>query len=208
MAARPLLLGLLATTRSRISSVPLHNAHRPFFRITVLKPATLTTSATSSSSPASSESRNVSSHLDEARYAAFLGEADSDDAFELGKLERGDTQEPIDPLVVRYAAFLGEADSDDNFQALRVGVGDTFVALDPSAVRNAAFLGEADSDDGFEARRAEEGDRHEAIDATNAAFLGEADSDDGFEAAFEVDPSKYAHRIEDTTESGFHAEGG
>merc|ERR1712230_343658 len=144
--------------------VPLPNARRPSFFISVLKSATLTTSATSSSSPGINESRQVPNPFEEAKYAAFLGEADSDDGFEVGKLERGDTQELVDPVI----------------------------AL------NAAFLGEADSDDGFEAQRAEEGDRHEAMDATNAAFLGEADSDDGFEADFEVHPSKYAHRIEDT----------
>ncbi len=168
--------------------VPLPNARRPSFFISVLKSATLTTSATSSSSPGINESRQVPNPFEEAKYAAFLGEADSDDGFEVGKLERGDTQELVDPVIALNAAFLGEADSDENLQALRVEAGESFVALDPSAVRNAAFLGEADSDDGFEAQRAEEGDRHEAMDATNAAFLGEADSDDGFEADFEVHP--------------------
>ncbi|KAK6365484.1 uncharacterized protein PV06_10591 [Exophiala oligosperma] len=225
MASRPLLLTLLpAVTRSGgllTTTVPLRAASRlskRFIHSSLLRPVAAAPAGTSSSNtinvppPSASavdQSRQVSSDpYDEAKNAAFLGEADSDDGFEAGRLERGDTDEAVDPAIARNAAFLGEADSNDGFEARRAEEGDTYPGIDPSAARNAAFLGEADSDDGFEARRAEEGDSHEAMDATNAAFLGEADSDDGFEADIEVNPAKHHHKIEDTSESGFHAERG
>ncbi|KAL6248603.1 hypothetical protein RBB50_004858 [Rhinocladiella similis] len=216
MASRPLLLGLRPVTWSGVlTAIPLRARSRRFIHSSLLRPATATASPATSttanippSNPVIDQSRQVSNPYDEAKNAAFLGEADSDDGFEAGRLERGDTFEAVDPAIARNAAYLGEADSNDPFEARRAEEGDAYPGLDPSAAKNAAFLGEADSNDGFEARRAEEGDRQEALDATNAAFLGEADSDDGFEADIEVNPAKHDHKIEDTSESGFHAERG
>lgn len=112
---------------------------------------------------------------DSVRHAAFLGEADSNDAHEAN---RDAFAPPAPSLDASNSAYLGEADSDDDFEARRDAEDRPF---DPVDVSQSAFLGEADSDDGFEGRRAaypEEGD-HGIIDASASGVHGQAGEGDG-----------------------------
>lgn len=111
---------------------------------------------------------------DSARHAAFLGEADSNDAHEAHRDAYG---APPPSLDARNSAYLGEADSDDGFEVQRDAEGRP---LDPVDATHSAFLGEADSDDGFEGRRAahpEEGD-HGIEDASYSGSHGQAGEGD------------------------------
>jgi hypothetical protein len=111
---------------------------------------------------------------DSARHAAFLGEADSDDAHEAHRDAYG---APDPSLDASNSAFLGEADSNDGFEVQRDAEGQP---LDPVDATHSAFLGEADSDDGFEGRRAvypEEGD-HGIEDASFSGDHGQAGEGD------------------------------
>jgi len=105
----------------------------------------------------------------DARHAAFLGEADSNDGHEIHQHAYG---APLVALDARHAAFLGEADSDDGFEARKVAEGERQEALD---ARHAAFLGEADSDDAFEAHVEVYPDKHthRIDDTTPSGFHGE-----------------------------------
>jgi hypothetical protein len=133
----------------------------------------------------------------------FLGEADSDDAFE------ADIE--VNPEAHRHKF------DDVNASGLhgQAGEGDEPIererkpqeAIDAT---HSAYLGEADSYDAQDADREvnPEKYRHHIEDARNAAFLGEADSDDAHEADREVNPEKYKHRIDDPYVSGVHGESG
>ena len=126
----------------------------------------------SSPPPATAAARDAPGEGYDARHAAFLGEADSDDGFETHREAHGPPSEALDAA---NAAFLGEADSDVGFEARRHAhpeEGDH--RLDDAS--NAAFLGEADSDDAFVARREvhpEEGD-HGPLDPADSGFHGES----------------------------------
>lgn len=209
MAARPLLLSLASASRTRVLGLPSRIAPRRRLHLSAGRPFPSVANTTSGTEahpfnqpPPSSADPGQPENLIDTKHAAFLGEADSNDGHEA---YRDSYEPPPPPLDARNAAFLGEADSDDAFEALRAAEGDKHEPLDAN---NAAFLGEADSDDAFEAGKAAEGDKHEPLDAHNAAFLGEADSDDGFEADVEVHPEKHRHKIEDTSPSGLHGQGG
>lgn len=156
-------------------------------------------SMTASSLPVG-ESQNL------ARYAAFLGEADSNDGHEANRDAIGKPHEAMDG---NNAAFLGEADSNDAWEVSEDIEGREQVALD---AKNAAFLGESDGDDAFEADFEVNPGRHQheisEEDAKNAAFLGEADSNDAYEVDRVTDPDKYRHHIEDASSSGLHGEAG
>lgn len=197
MATRVLLSRLaLTTTVGRLNVPP-----RLLVQAAARTASTVAASTSAANHPMS-QSPQVLYRTDDAKNAAFLGEADSNDGHDLYRDIHGAPHPALDPS---HASFLGEADSDDGFEARKIEEGEIHEPLD---TRYAAFLGEADSDDGFEARKVEEGEKQEALDAKYAAFLGEADSDDGFEADVEINPDKHDHKILDTTESDFHAEGG
>jgi len=108
------------------------------------------------------------------KHAAFLGEADSNDAFEAA-------HEINPPVLVAldatHAAFLGEADSDDGFVTHREAHG-SVEALDPS---ESAYLGEADRDDGFEIRQILNPTDHGPLDPTLSAFHGQPGEHDAHE---------------------------
>lgn len=111
---------------------------------------------------------------DSARHAAFLGEADSNDAHEAHRDAYGP---PPPSLDASNSAYLGEADSDDAFEVRRDAEGRP---LEPVDATHSAFLGEADGDDGFEGRRAaypEEGD-HRIEDASYSGSHGQAGEGD------------------------------
>ncbi|KAK4944619.1 hypothetical protein LTR10_016053 [Elasticomyces elasticus] len=203
MAARLLLVRLALTTRAGRPNIPSRINFVRTLRLSAIKTApTDVISSSAETNQTVQQTHQVQILTDEARNAAFLGEADSNDGHDVYRDTYGP---PPTALDAKYAAFLGEADSDDGFETRKLEEGHIHEPLD---ARYAAFLGEAGSDDGFEARKVEEGDKHEALDAKYAAFLGEADSDDGFEADIAANPAKYDHKIQDTSESGFHAEGG
>lgn len=116
-----------------------------------------------------------SSGNDSSRLAAFLGEADSNDAHEANRDAFG---EPVPALDATNSAYLGEADGDDAFEAHKDAEGRKH---DPVDATHSAYLGEADSDDGFEGRRAahpEEGD-HNIQDASSSGSHGESGEGDG-----------------------------
>jgi len=172
MAPRPLLFRLALTTKVGRLNTKHHNEFKRSLRLSATKPVpTDVMSSSAATNQTVQQTHQVLLLADEAKNAAFLGEADSNDGHDVYRDTYGAPQPALD---ASYAAFLGEADSDD----------------------------------GLEARKIEEGDKHEPLDAKYAAFLGEADSDDGFEADVEANPAKYDHKIHDTSESGFHAEGG
>lgn len=123
--------------------------------------------------PSVPESENPDN--DSGRHAAFLGEADSNDAHDANREAYG---EPAPSLDAKHSAYLGEADSDDGFEAQRDVDGRK---EDPVDAGQSAFLGEADSDDGFEGRRAahpEEGE-HNIEDASSSGSHGESGEGDG-----------------------------
>jgi len=157
----------------------------------------------STSAPPSSQNQQ---DIDEMKYAAFLGEADSNDGHESFRDAHAKRHEAMD---CNNSAYLGEGDSNDSYEIQRDIDGQRLVPLD---AKNAAFLGEADSDDAFELDVIENPEAHEhqvgPEEAKNAAFLGESDSADAFEADREVHPELYSHRIEDASTSGMHGEPG
>jgi hypothetical protein len=201
------LLNMSAAIRIGSLAIPVRGVQQRAFAVTapLFRPPVVTSSPSHATPFASqvppSGTPPTQAELS-ADYAAFLGEADSNDGHDIHRATYG----PPDPaLNAENAAFLGEADSDDGFEIRRYVEGDKHEAMDS---QNAAFLGEADSDDGFEAGRAVRGDTHEAMDGTNAAFLGEADSDDAREADFDINPEKHLHNIQDTSSSGLHGQQG
>jgi len=218
-AARPALTALpgKTTATAAIASYSLRNRRYALQnRLFHVRPALLEPQPTQSATPDSSnpvvssmaQSESPTGH-DEARSvdrAAFLGEADSNDAHETW---RDVDAKPHEAMDSTNAAYLGEADSNDGFESQQDIEGRRAVPLD---ARNAAYLGEADSDDGFEADFVEHPEDHrhqiDPQDARNAAFLGEADSNDGHEADREEHPEKYRHKIEDVSPSGIHGESG
>ena len=100
------------------------------------------------------------------KHAAFLGEADSNDAFEANQEINPSRQEALDPT---HAAFLGEADSDDGFESHREAHG-RLEAVDAS---ESAYLGEADRDDGFESQQILNPTDHGPLDPSSSAFHGQ-----------------------------------
>ncbi|EXJ83984.1 hypothetical protein A1O3_04651 [Capronia epimyces CBS 606.96] len=209
MAARSLLLSLASASRAGLLNLPQRTLPRRHLHLSAANSAPSVANSTPGSGgqvfhqpPPASAVPGQTDDLNDSKHAAFLGEADSNDGLEAYRDSYG---APPPALDAKNAAFLGEADSDDAFEAQRAVEGDRHEPLDP---KNAAFLGEADSDDAFEATKAVEGDKHEPLNAHNAAFLGEADSDDAFEADVELHPEKHRHKIEDTSPSGLHGQGG
>ena len=203
MATQPLVRGVTLAIRGSTLRVATRGPARRTLQLSAarFKP-NLATALPSQPTPLASQ---VPSQIDvfaENQYAAFLGEADSNDGHDTNRETHGPPEASLD---AGNAAYLGEADSNDGFEVRRHAEGDMHESMDG---QNAAFLGEADSDDGFEARRAAEGDGHESLDARNAAFLGEADSDDAHEADFDINPEKYRHKIEDAGSSGLHGQHG
>ena len=205
MAVRPLLFGLVSVARGGgLNLTGRTTTRRAFHPSATRGRPTVATSSPSQSTPLSSQVPQPpqTKVFADSQYAAFLGEADSNDGHDAYR----DSHGPLLPaLEAENSAFLGEADSNDAFEVRRHLEGDKHESVDS---QYAAFLGEADSDDGFEARRAAEGDTHESMDASNAAFLGEADSDDAHEADFDINPERHRHIIEDATPSGFHGQHG
>jgi len=122
----------------------------------------------------SDQTQTTLSPEEDARHAAFLGEADSNDGHETWR----DAYAPPDPaLDAANSAFLGEADSDDAFEAQKDIHGVKLESLDAN---QSAFLGEADSDDGFEAdiEIHPEKHRHEIEDASVSGLHGQAGEGD------------------------------
>ena len=105
------------------------------------------------------------------KHAAFLGEADSNDAFEANQEINPSRQEALDAT---HAAFLGEADSDDGFESHREAHG-RVEAVDAS---ESAFLGEADGDDGFESHKILNPTDHGPLDPSSSAFHGQPGEQD------------------------------
>jgi len=97
------------------------------------------------------------------KHAAFLGEADSNDAFEANQEINPSRQEALDAT---NAAYLGEADSDDGFEIHREVHG-RIEAVDAS---ESAYLGEADRDDGFESQKILNPTDHGPLDPSSSAF--------------------------------------
>lgn len=153
-----------------------------------------------------SPSDQIQQDVNETKHAAFLGEADSNDANEAFRDAYAKRREAMDGS---NSAYLGEGDSNDGFEIQRDIDGRRLVPLD---AKSAAYLGEADSDDAFELDVIENPEAHthrvDPEEAKNAAFLGEADSADVLEADREIHPERYSHRIEDTSPSGMHGETG
>lgn len=105
------------------------------------------------------------------KHAAYLGEADSDDAFEASKEINPSQPEALDAT---HAAYLGEADSDDGFESHRDAHG-RVEALDTS---ESAYLGEADRDDGFESQKILNPTDHGPLDPSTSAFHGQPGEQD------------------------------
>jgi hypothetical protein len=108
------------------------------------------------------------------KHAAFLGEADSNDAFEVTQEINPSRQEALDPT---HAAYLGEADSNDGFESHRDAYG-RVEALDSS---ESAYLGEADRDDGFESQKLLNPTDHGPLDPSSSAFHGQPGEQDEYE---------------------------
>jgi len=108
------------------------------------------------------------------KHAAFLGEADSNDAFEATREINPSRPEALDTT---HAAYLGEADSNDGFESHREAYG-RVEALDPS---ESAYLGEADRDDGFESHKILNPTDHGSLDPSPSAFHGEPGEQDTYE---------------------------
>lgn len=220
MAARPLLIGLRNLTRApplslRLAPRILTSSGAPSARLfhnTTSFLATQTTSlpttpggTLSSSSPPPPGTVPSPAAVDpneDTKHAAFLGEADSDDAFNASHIINPPQHEALDGT---NSAFLGEADSDDGYEAHSHINPKPQEALDGT---NSAFLGEADSNDGYEADSHINPKPQEALDASQSAFLGEGDSDDGFEGERLKNPIGSDHNVEDPGLSGFHGETG
>ncbi|EXJ79485.1 hypothetical protein A1O1_08749, partial [Capronia coronata CBS 617.96] len=199
MAARPFLLSMASLTRAGLLGFSIRCLPRRRLHLSAARLAPSVANIAPGSGgqifnrpPPSSAASSRTEDLNDSKYAAFLGEADSNDGHEAYRDSYGP---PAPALDAQNAAFLGETDSNDALEVQKAAEGDKREPLD---AKNAAFLGEADSDDALEAIKAVEGDKHESLDAQNAAFLGEADSDDGFEADVESYPEEHRHKIEDT----------
>ena len=156
--------------------------------------------------PITTSTSQIQSDSDDAKHAAFLGEADSNDGHDAFRDAHARKHEAMDGS---NSAFLGEGDSNDGDEIQKDIDGRPLPSLD---AKRASFLGEADSDDAFDMDVIENPEAHEhqigSEEAKNAAFLGEADSADMIEADREVHPEDYSHRIEDTSTSGMHGETG
>jgi hypothetical protein len=110
----------------------------------------------------------------DAKHAAFLGEADSNDAFEATQEINPSRQEALDAT---HAAYLGEADSDDGFESHRDAHG-RLEAVDSS---ESAYLGEADRDDGFDSQQILNPTDHGPLDPSPSAFHGQPGEQDTHE---------------------------
>jgi hypothetical protein len=108
------------------------------------------------------------------KHAAFLGEADSNDAFEAAQDINPSLQEALD---ARHAAYLGEADSDDGFESHREAYG----RLEAVDLSDSAYLGEADRDDGFESQQILNPTDHGPLDPSPSAFHGQPGEHDTYE---------------------------
>jgi hypothetical protein len=186
MAARPLLVAAKSVTSSprqlqalfRVTNrlVPvLTTVASPVRRsrslhATSFKAVNATSTSTSSdqrpSSTPSSQTPSPAALEFDTKHAAFLGEADSNDAFEANQEINPSQQEALDPT---HAAFLGEADSDDGFESHRDAHG-RIEAVDAS---QSAYLGEADGDDGFESHKILNPTDHGPLDPSSSAFHGQ-----------------------------------
>jgi len=212
---------LWSTSVARISAVPWRVLlpanqqivkQKKYFHVksAVFKPEPIQ-SSTGRSPPVdairiSSSTAQNQPNSDDAKHAAFLGEADSNDGHDAFRDAHAKRHEAMDGS---NSAFLGEGDSNDGDEIQRDIDGRPLPPLD---AKRASFLGEADSDDAFDMDVIENPEAHEhqvgPEEAKNAAFLGEADSADMMEADREVHPEDYSHRIEDTSTSGMHGETG
>lgn len=193
MAARPVVLGLRAAAKAPVSGALRTSRCQvliPSLRIKLasdtFRPLHTTRCALAEAGPAGGSVTSANTSTTplgkmpapgapeyDTKNAAFLGEADSNDAFEAAHEINPPKQPALDGT---NSAFLGEADSDDGFEAHGEIHGRPQVALDGT---NAAFLGEADSDDGFEARKAAEGETDHGIrDPSPSAFHGESGEQD------------------------------
>lgn len=110
----------------------------------------------------------------DAKHAAFLGEADSNDAFEATAEINPSLQEALDAT---NAAYLGEADSDDGFESHQAAHG-RVEAIDSS---ESAYLGEADRDDGFDSQQILNPTDHGPLDPSPSAFHGQPGEQDTHE---------------------------
>jgi hypothetical protein len=186
MAARPFLTGLRAVYRSsqlpgrvpRIAAGHVNKWTIPSTKITSARffHGSVYTAAEAPGAPDSAQANQPTSTATpepfDAKHAAFLGEADSNDGFEAAYEINPPKLESLDAA---NSAFLGEADSDDGFEAHRTINPPTVEALDATA---SAFLGEADSDDGFEGHRVVNPMDHGPIDPSTSAFHGESGEHD------------------------------
>lgn len=116
----------------------------------------------------------------DATNAAFLGEGDSDDAFEADKVI---DPKPDPALDAEHAAFLGEGDSNDAFEAQKEINPTPHEPLITS--ETAAFLGEGDSNDHVESEDAINPREPEPLDPSISGLhgqTGEQDHGDDFVA--------------------------
>jgi hypothetical protein len=186
MAARPLLVVVKSVTSSSRQLQAVFRATNRLVPVstTVASPvrqsrnlhATTFKAVNAASAPTGSDQRPSSTPPGQApppaapeydtKHAAFLGEADSNDAFEANQEINPSRQEALDAT---HAAFLGEADSDDGFESHREAHG-RVEAVDAS---ESAFLGEADGDDGFESHKILNPTDHGPLDPRSSAFHGQ-----------------------------------
>src|SRR2546423_3692528 len=152
-----------SVTRSRNSYVTSYPAVKAASTSTGPGQGQSTTPSGQTPSPAAAEY--------DTKHAAFLGEADSNDAFEITQEINPSKQEALDPT---HAAYLGEADSDDGFESHREAHG-RVEALDSS---ESAYLGEADRDDGFESQKILNPIDHGPLDPSPSAFHGQPGEQD------------------------------
>jgi len=186
MAARPLLVVVKSVT----SSPPrLQAAFRATNRLvpvstTLASPVTRSRNlhvtsykaakAASTSTTPSGETPPPAAPEYDAKHAAFLGEADSNDAFEATQEINPSRQEALDPT---HAAYLGEADSNDGFESHR----DAYGRVEPVDSSESAYLGEADRDDGFDSQQILNPTDHGPLDPSASSFHGQPGEEDTHE---------------------------
>jgi hypothetical protein len=191
MAARPLLVVVKSVTSSPrqlqavfratnrlvpVSTPVASSVRQPrYLHATTFKAANATSTSAGSdqrpSSPPSGQASPPGAPEYDTTHAAFLGEADSNDAFEANQEINPPRQEALDAT---HAAFLGEADSDDGFESHREAHG-RIEAVDAS---ESAYLGEADRDDGFESQKILNPTDHGPLDPSPSAFHGQPGEQD------------------------------
>lgn len=186
MAARPVLRVVRPVTNSPRQLQPLFRATNRLIPISTTLASPLTRSrnlhitsykaANAASTPIGPDQRHLNPPPNQTpppaapeydtKHAAYLGEADSDDAFEANQ-EINPSQ--LEALDATNAAYLGEADSDDGFESHW----DAHGRVEPVDSSESAYLGEADSDDAFESQKIVNPTDHGPLDPSPSAFHGQ-----------------------------------